>query len=117
MLGFKTKGSGFGSWSDRFFFFFLYLSPFDNKAKKIKKNVLSSDYIYCECKNQEMRLCIKYLNRKGIEVHLTLMFLSLLLTFNLLKSTARSYFLVEELIFERSSRRYFFFGDLNMFIF
>ena len=45
MLGFKTKGSVFESLSDRFFSF-LYLSPFDNKAKEIKKNVLSSDYIY-----------------------------------------------------------------------
>ena len=42
-----------------------------------------------ECKNQEMPLCIKYLKRKGIEVRDGT---SLLLTFNLLKSTARSYF-------------------------
>ena len=45
-----------------------------------------------ECKNQEMPMCIKYLNRKGIEVreapHINV---SLLLTFSLLKSTARSY--------------------------
>ena len=42
-----------------------------------------------ECKNQEMPLCIKYLNSKGIEVRD--INVSLLLTFNLLKSTARSY--------------------------
>ena len=44
-LGYKTKGSGFESWSDLFFLFFICL-PCDNKAKEIKKNVLSADYIY-----------------------------------------------------------------------
>ena len=46
-----------------------------------------------ECKNQEMPLCIKYLNVKELKCetapHINV---SLLLTFNLLKSTARSYF-------------------------
>ena len=59
----------------------------------------------------------KYLNRKGIEVRDGTSHVSLLVTFYLLKSTARSYFLVEELIFERSSRQYFFLGDIKMFIF
>ena len=48
-----------------------------------------------ECKNQEMLLCIKYLNRKGIEVRdgsSHKLYASLLLTFNLLKSRALSFF-------------------------
>ena len=68
MLGFRKKGSGFESWSDRFFFLFFICLPFDNKAKEIKKMYYQLIIFIGECKNQEMPLCIKYLNRKGIEV-------------------------------------------------
>ena len=67
MLGFKTKGSEFESWSDRFFLFFICL-PCDNKAKEIKIKYYQLIIFIGECKNQEMPLCIKYLNLKGIEV-------------------------------------------------
>ena len=50
-----------------FFVFFICL-PCDNKAKEIKKMYYQLIIFIGECKNQEMPLCIKYLNRKGIEV-------------------------------------------------
>ena len=68
MLEFKTKGSVFESWSDHFFFLFFICLPCDNKAKEIKKMYYQLFIFIGECKNQEMPLCIKYLNRKGIEV-------------------------------------------------
>ena len=72
-----------------------------------------------ECKNQEMPLCIKYLNRKGIEVrdgtsHLCFS----LVDFKPVEIDSSIVFvLVEELIFERSSCQYFFLWVIKMFIF
>ena len=69
MLGFETKGSGFVSWSDRSFFFFLFIClSCDNKANEIKKNVLSADYIYWRMQESGNALVHKILKRKGIEV-------------------------------------------------
>ena len=62
---------------------------------------------YRECKNQEMPLCIKYLNRKGIEVR-DVSSKKKKKKKKKKKNSIRSNFLVEELIFERSSRQYFF---------
>ena len=67
MLEFKTKGSGFESWSDHIFFFSLFVSPMTIKLRKYKMYYQLIIFIG-ECKNYEMLLCIKYLNRKGIEV-------------------------------------------------
>ena len=68
MLGFKTNGSGFESWSNRFFFLFFICLLCNNNAKEIRKMCYQLIIFIGECKNQEMPLCIKYINRKGMEV-------------------------------------------------
>ena len=68
MLGFKTKGYGFESWSNRNFFLFFICLLCNNNAKEMKKMSYQLIIFIGECKNQEMPLCIKYINRKGIEV-------------------------------------------------
>ena len=70
-----------------------------------------------QCKNQEMPLCIKYLHRKGIEVRDGSSKKKKTKKKKKKKKTTRSNFLVEELIFERSSRHNFFLGDIKIFIF
>ena len=68
----KAKGPVFESRSDFFFsfiFFFSFCPPCDNKGKEMKKNIYYKLITFFgKCLNHEMRHCIKYLNRKGIEV-------------------------------------------------
>ena len=66
MLGFKIKVLGSIPGRTTFFLVFICL-PCGNKAKKIKKMYYQMIIFICESKNQEMPLCIKYLNRKGIK--------------------------------------------------